>query len=219
MKKLIFSILLLLGTKEIQAQTLTFKLGPTFSKMQYRPYSYTKVFDKFHLGYTANLGIDFLEKKYFHLNANLGLINIGGRGYLASQSDDEGIYQDDYNASLTYIAFGAKACFKYPFKAGDQISLSVGPRIDVFTNLNESNDFLLSYKMSKDLNLYNYGLNIELAYAFKLSEKFMYKMAVEYNPNMLNLAERTIYYGTVSYSDYITLKYYSAFSLGLAYKL
>lgn len=64
------------------SQTIRVNGGISISKLILKTDGYDNLplFDQKLIGYSAFVGIDYLDKKYFNLSSNVGLVRKGGKG-------------------------------------------------------------------------------------------------------------------------------------------
>jgi hypothetical protein len=94
------------------------------------------------IGYSIYAGIDYLDKKYFNLSSNIGLIRKGGKRDIQR-------YNDHYNPStgidtqkpaLDYLSINTTIDFKYPVRETIAPFISFGPRFDYLFSSSEHFD-------------------------------------------------------------------------------
>jgi hypothetical protein len=137
-------------------------------------------------GYTAFVGLDFGEKKFYNFSANTGLIRKGGEKevWLVNDFGDK-LGKTKVKATLDYLTVNTTINLKFPLKSRFKPFLSIGPRFDYLVKY--------SYQFNKgmDSNLmksYSYGLivGIGLKYEYK---KFMFGVQDDYYLNFNKIAD------------------------------
>jgi len=109
------------------------------------------------IGYSIFAGIDYLDKKYFNLSSNIGMIRKIGRGAEPHN------YGDDFNLSfglseklsLDYLSLNTSMDLKYPIKKISPF-LSFGPRFDYL--LHSSNNQPYTQSNFDDIKNASFGL-------------------------------------------------------------
>ena len=89
------------------------------------------------IGYSTFAGIDYLDKKYFNLSSNIGMIRKRGRGAVPHT----GYGGDTYfglseKLSLDYLSVNTTMDFKYPIQKSIYPFISFGPRFDYLLHSN-----------------------------------------------------------------------------------
>jgi hypothetical protein len=153
-------------------QTFKIQYGRDWSKLKwYKNDEYTNYTETLN-GNIFYLGVDFLNKKYFNLNTNVG--------YLQKQGEKSYIvYDDKYNArtingktSFEQITLNTKFIIKYPIKGKFIPFLGISPSVDfLISNSNvddrisivESNMFglLLGGGINYCISKFQIGLNVD----------------------------------------------------------
>ncbi len=111
---------------KIQGGTTLSKLDWQIGSMDLEPYNETLV------GYSVFVGLDYLDKKYFNLSSNLGLVRKGGKGELQlinpmGELTGETVIE---KAASDYFSVNTLIDVKYQFKEKISPFISIGPRFD-----------------------------------------------------------------------------------------
>ena len=128
-------------------QTIKIQTGVSVSNLDwkdiYDDWSYN---DNNLIGLPIFIGVDYLEKKYFSLSSNIGLLRKGGS--ITKFVPDElrnlhegGLYEDPVSAypfhdlttvaNIDYLSFNTTCDFNYPLKNNVTPFIGLGPRIDL----------------------------------------------------------------------------------------
>lgn len=120
------------------SQTIQLQSGLSVSKLNWQINNSSQIlFNDYYTGVTFFAGLNYLEKEYFNLSSNIGLIKKGG-SMTSNIYDQNGLAmgQKTEEAFLNYISVNTSAEFQLPIKALVFPFISVGPRIDFLTNYN-----------------------------------------------------------------------------------
>lgn len=208
----IFSILIL----SANSQTVNFKIGPTFSQMNWEPpVTYFPDLYENYVGFYTSLGLDYLQKKGFCLSSNVGYYTNAGKETI-SLTDEMGNFIKDstFKTKLNFITLNTIA--KYNFIAEKKVSPFVGLGFGLNYLVSYNDDFKLldNYDRNDELNTLLWGLigtagvNVNLN-KIRLGAEFIYNY---------NLNKMVDYEDTSGFSSQLSVNYFSVlFSVG--YKL
>jgi len=87
------------------------------------------------VSYSVFAGVDYLEKKYFNLSSNIGMIRKRGRGAGARDYGSGWQFGLSNKLSLDYLSMNTTMDFNYPIKKISPF-ISVGPRFDYLLHSN-----------------------------------------------------------------------------------
>lgn len=151
-------ILSLLFSCLSMAQTLNFQAGTSYSKLSWETGAVDmKLFNEVSIAFNGFVGLDYLDKQYFNLSSNVGLLRKGGQAVIEIL-DDEGLETGETKmekATLDYLTFNTLFDIKYPIKEKIIPFISVGPRLDYLVN---SSKELETLDKMNALNSISYGL-------------------------------------------------------------
>lgn len=163
------------------AQTLKIQGGTSISKLdwQLKGTNINSFYDETFIGYSIFAGIDYLDKKYYNLSTNIGMIRKGGKDEIEAYDEDglptgQTIIQ---KPTLDYLSINTMIDLKYRITETVSPFISFGPRIDYLVNSNKYFDSL------EDINeLQSTSIGLILGGGLK------------YNISNLQLGLRTDYY-------------------------
>lgn len=132
MKKYVLLVIILTIGILTQGQTFNFQAGISFSTLDMTVKNPTEnsYYDQTLMGYSFLLGWEYLDKKYYNLTSNIGLINKGGKddfSYINFNGDELGYIT--LRETLDYFCINTTFDLKYPTKTITPF-ISIGPRID-----------------------------------------------------------------------------------------
>lgn len=160
MKKVFLITLGLALTMLVQGQTIKLQGGVSFSTLDWKltVINVSPIFDETLIGHSVFIGMDYLEKPYYNLSSNIGLIRKGGQDHLILM-DTTGVILDKSRlekATLDYLTFNTTLDLKYTIKETFTPFVSFGPRFDYLINYS-NNAFEIIYK-THELNKYTWGM-------------------------------------------------------------
>ena len=125
------------------AQTVKIQGGTSLSQLdwQINGTNVGSLYNETLIGYSFFAGVDYLDKKYFNLSSNVGLIRKGGKDefQLTDQYGDFTGETTIEKATLDYFTINTTIDLKYKIKDSYSPFLSFGPRIDFL--INNSSEF------------------------------------------------------------------------------
>lgn len=170
MKQLTIIIIGLTLTSLTFGQTIKFQGGISISNLDWT-FTMEKLgplYNETLIGYSIFMGADYLDKKYFNLSSNIGMIRKGGKGEV-QLSDHNGILLGQTiidKAALDYLSLNTTFDVKYKIKELVAPFISVGPRVDYLFNW--SNQFDGLEEINK-LNKISAGLILGAGLRFDVS--------------------------------------------------
>lgn len=168
-------------------QTLKIQTGPSFSSLDFRVDGIsTRPYNETLIGYSIFMGVDYLDKKYFNLSSNLGLLRKGGKQtiLLISYFGDPGTERID-NARLDYLSLNTLIDLKYPITDKITPYLCFGPRIDYLVGISKEFDPLT---LDNEIFRLNYGFILGGGLKYDLT-KFQIGIHADYYINCNKIAD------------------------------
>jgi hypothetical protein len=168
------------------SQTIQIQAGTTISSLNWRLGSLYQFFDKPMIGYAVFAGLHYVDKKYYNLSSNIGLVRKGGqdkRNITDLMGNIEG--SETIKASIDYISFNSTIDVKYPIYQRYIPYLSIGPRFDYLVS---SNDHLDGVEEVEGFNKTSYGLLFGAGIKYSLSP-ILIGLKAEYYHNFNKIAE------------------------------
>lgn len=187
MRRITIFLLVFFFTNIAFGQTLKMQAGPSFSSLDWRTEGLsTTPYNETMIGYSFLIGVDYLDKKYFNLSSNLGLLRKGGKQtvQLISYFGDPGTERID-NARLDYLSLNTLIDLKYPVTDKIIPFFSFGPRIDYLVGISNEFDPLT---LDNDISRLNYGFILGGGLKYELS-KFQIGIHADYYFNCNNIAD------------------------------
>ena len=216
-------LLLILFTSSLSAQTIEFSGGYTKSGLDFRSFRNKKyvnnepTYQTFYLypekisTFNVNLGVEYINKKYYSLKSSIGYIKKGG--YNPNNEDEEyrkEVWHSIYNrAELELLTVNTAIRLKHENKYFTPF-FEIGPRFDYLIGKNEAFDF----NYGDEIKHY-FGIDIGCGLyhtinKFRIGTEFIYN----YTINEIYENENEIYPGTkpsikrvYSYSFNLTIGY------------
>jgi hypothetical protein len=202
MRRIVLILLGFLLSTFVNGQVLKVQAGISVSSLQarleYRGDVLTGEYAPL-VGHSFFVGLDYLNKKYYSLSSNIGVVRKGSTEEY-QKVNEEGEWVDaTRRQTLDYFSINTTADFKYPI--GDRITpfVSVGPRIDILLD-EEYSELMISegYKKGDGLNSYNYGLLLGCGTNYNFS-KFYIGLRGDYYLNAKNVVDSPERYNYASY--------------------
>lgn len=185
MKKIITLLLTVVITSVTYGQTLNIKGGISISKLNWEvgPFDFSTN-TKPLIGYSFFAGIDFLNRNYFFISSDFGLIRKGTNG-VAEFVSQNGQFTDEISEKikLDYLTLNTTINVKYPVENKLFPYVSIGPRIDYLVNYSDGNE----NKNDHILEI-NYGLILGGGIKYSLS-KIQVGISTKYNVNFNQIAK------------------------------
>lgn len=135
MKRLtILSISLLVASFSF-GQIITLQAGKSFSSLNWDAgLSTIDKTNKTLVGYSYFVGVDYLDRKYFNLSCNFGIIKKGGQiTKTVVTASGMQLYDESFSSTLDFISINTTFVLKYSFYHLIPF-LSAGPRFDYLLN-------------------------------------------------------------------------------------
>jgi len=180
MKQLRLIITGILLSKAAFGQILNFQAGTSFSKINNKGKVkfYEDQYNKTLIGYSAFIGLDYLNKTYFNISSNIGLIRKGGSEYVLNTMTYKNVR---YNLKINTISINTTIDFKYPFGQSKNYIpyFGIGPRIDYIIKQTPNEIAHVDYDPLYG-NIYTiekYTKFKELSYGLILSGGFKYNIS------------------------------------------
>ena len=157
--------------------------GTSFSKLDWNlKGTNLSLWDEMFIGYSIFAGIDYLDKSYFNLSSNIGMIRKGGQGAV-TLADIGGYPILNYTdkPTLDYLSLNTTIDFKYRIRETITPFIGFGPRFDYLLNhsrhfdemkkLGEFNDIsfglILGGGLKYDISDFQFGLRTDYYFDFK----------------------------------------------------
>ncbi len=176
----------------LSAQVVKIQPGISLSSLNWKTTS-RYPFDKTIIGYSALVGIDYLNKKNFNLSTNIGVIKKGGSDNVQyTDASGNPLYIKKTTISLNYISFNTTAELKYPI-AGKLIPfIGMGPRLEYLT----TSSILNTYNRG-EVNKFSYGILLGAGIKYNLS-RIQFGLRGDYLVNFNKIVEVKAYDRTVT---------------------
>ncbi len=174
--------------------------GVSFSNLKWEiPYARQHVLDEQIVGYSVFVGLDYLDRKFFNLSSNIGMVRKGAK-YIVFMDDVygpvNGTYLSVYN--LDYISLNTTFDLKLPVAGIFFPFISVGPRIDYKYDFAKAPVFI---ENKYDVKKFSYGLLSGAGFKFRLKD-FIYGIRGDYYMNFSKIADDepsgTLWGGTIN---------------------
>ena len=188
MKKNFLIATLLAFTCFAYGQTFKFQAGISSSSLNWKTVDRTEQMHSQKItGYSLFFGLDYLQKKYFNLSSNVGIIRKGGEDADIFSVDPLGqpLLAQRQKAFLNYLSVNTTLDLKYPVKEKLFPFVSFGPRIDYLISNNSYFNFL---KETKELNKLSYGINLGAGIKYQFS-RFQIGIRGDYLLNFKNISD------------------------------
>ncbi|MFC2110841.1 outer membrane beta-barrel protein [Bacteroidota bacterium] len=137
-------------------QTLYFQSGLSISKFQNNDGAmYLEDYTESLIGPSVLMGIEYLNKKHFHLSSNLGFIRKGGKGIFTwSGHSDPNLTNLNEKITIDYVTINTALELKHNITKKIIPFLSFGVRYDYLIDLSINYDYLLV----DEINYFSYGI-------------------------------------------------------------
>ena len=187
MKKTLLLTLLLGLCFLMKGQVLKIQVGISNSSLDWELGNNSfKIYDEKITGHSIFIGLDYLEKKYFNLSSNIGIISKGGSGF-RFYVDPFGmpLISTNEKATIDYLSFNNTIDIKFPIKEKIFPFLSIGPRIDYLISSN--NNFKYN-TTNYTLNKFSLGLNMGAGIKYQFS-RFQIGVRGDYLVNLNKISD------------------------------
>jgi len=159
MKKVVLIAIVLLSVHFSFAQVIKIQSGPTISNLEWSIENLEpRGVNKYLLGSSAFIGVDYLNHKHFNLSTNIGYLQKGDESEVAyTIGEGEILELPMMKAKFEFVSANTLVEIKYPLWRAFIPYLSVGPRIDLMVSYPEDFSFI---KEIDELSPYSYGVNL-----------------------------------------------------------
>ncbi|NJN25986.1 MAG: PorT family protein [Cyclobacteriaceae bacterium] len=124
-------------------QTIKIQGGTSISKLDWQLKGLS-LYNKTLIGYSIFAGLDYLDKQYFNLSTNIGIIRKGGKDEIVL-TDQFGELTRQINTekpTLDYLSINTMIDLKYRIKETVSPFISLGPRFDYLVGRSKHFDSL-----------------------------------------------------------------------------
>lgn len=168
-------------------QVLKLQTGASFSRINWDINNlYFEQYNQPIIGYSVFAGLDYLNKDYFSLSSNIGLLRKGGRQEVTFiDITGKPVGTSIQNAKLDYLSINTTIDLKYPLKYKLLPFISIGPRLDYLINYSKEFNILNDINA---INRYNYGLLTGLGAKYDLN-KLQIGLRADYYLNFGSIAD------------------------------
>jgi len=113
-------------------QTVIIQGGTSISKLEYTwPWNNDPLFEHKLIGYSIFAGIEYLDKRYFSLSSNIGMIRKGGKIEITAYDNESNTYFKLIDkVYLDYVSINTTINSKYPITKTVTAFISFGHRLD-----------------------------------------------------------------------------------------
>ncbi len=160
--------------------TITIQGGVSLSKLNWSVGNIENAFyNHRNRGYSFLVGVDYLDKHFFNLSSNIGIIRKGGMDSTANGDMDGAISES--SVALDYLTLNSAIDLKFPIKDAFFPFISIGPRFDFLVKESDEFDTILGMK--------KYSLGLLLGGGVKYSfTKIVIGMRLDYYLNFNDIA-------------------------------
>ncbi len=127
-------------------QTLKIQGGTSISKLdwQLKGINIDPFYNETLIGYSIFAGLDYLDKQYYNLSTNIGVIRKGGKDEIALTDQNGELTGQTITEkpTLDYLSINTMIDFKYSIKETVTPFISFGPRIDYLMSSSKHFDSL-----------------------------------------------------------------------------
>lgn len=189
------TVLLLIGLTMVilsYGQTIKIQAGTSISKLDWQLKGVTigSIYDETLIGYSIFAGVDYLDKRYFNLSSNIGMIRKGGKDEFALM-DQNGVLTGQTiteKATLDYLSINTMIDLKYRIKEIVLPFISIGPRFDYLVSSSKHFD---SLKEIDELKRISIGLILGAGLKFDISN-LQFGLRADYYLDFTKVADWTI---------------------------
>jgi len=186
------TVLLLIGLTMVilsYGQTIKIQAGTSISKLDWQLKGVTigSIYDETLIGYSIFAGVDYLDKRYFNLSSNIGMIRKGGKGEFMltdqyGQSTGQTITE---KPTLDYLSINTTFDLKYRIKETVTPFISFGPRIDFLVRSSRHFDALEEIKELKNIAI---GFIVGVGLKYDISN-LQFGLRADYYYDFTNIAD------------------------------
>lgn len=116
------------------AQTIKLQGGTSFSKLDWelKGTNVDPFFSETFIGYSFFAGLDYLDKQYYNLSSNMGMIRKGGKGEVELTDINGDLIGETVTEKPTLDYFSINTTFDLKYRIKEAVSpfISIGPRLD-----------------------------------------------------------------------------------------
>ena len=175
----------------INGQTIKIQGGTSISRLdwQLRNINTESFYKDPLIGYSFFAGLDYLDKHYFNLSSNIGMIRKGGKSETQltfSEGEQTGITFIS-KPTLDYLSVNTMIDLKYPIKQFSPF-ISFGPRIDYLLSSSDHFDVIDGYD---GLNTFSVGLLLGGGLKYDIYN-FQFGIRADYYVDFTKVADWTI---------------------------
>ncbi|MBE0637890.1 MAG: hypothetical protein IH598_05170 [Bacteroidales bacterium] len=135
-------------------QTIRFQGGTSFSKLDWelKEINDDSFFNEILIGYSFFTGLDYMDKQYYNLSSNIGMIRKGGKGEVELTNINGDLIGETVTEKPTLDYFSINTTFNLKYRIKEAVSpfISFGPRLDYLVSSSKIFDDL------KDIDELNY---------------------------------------------------------------
>jgi len=191
MKKLVLIITILLFTSLTYGQIIKIQGGLSSSSIIWDLENIsTPIYDEILIGYSVFAGIDYMDKEYYNLSSNFGLIKKGGKDELEIFDGEFEFTGEtkELKPTLEYFTLNTLFEAKYPVKKSILPFISFGPRIDYLIRSSKEFD---SLEENDELNSVSIGMLLGGGIKYDIN-KLQLGVRYDYYLNFTKIAEWNI---------------------------
>jgi hypothetical protein len=130
----------------LNAQTINIQGGTSFSKLDWelKGINVDPFLTETLIGYSFFAGLDYLDKQYFNLSSNIGMIRKGGKGEVELTNINGDLTDETVTVkpNLDYFSINTTFDLKYRIKEAVSPFISIGPRLDYLVSSSKMFDDL-----------------------------------------------------------------------------
>lgn len=168
-------------------QTIKIQAGPAFSSLDWKVGA-VGLFDQNKIGFSAFVGIDYYDRKYYNLSSNIGFVSKGGKEDIQLIDMDKPDGKTlTVKGHLDYISFSTVVEVKYPLNDIFFPFISLGPRFDYLMDIHSSEQGFLE-PVEDDMKKCNYGLIVGGGLKYDIT-KFQIGIQANYYLNFIKIAD------------------------------
>ncbi len=192
MKKIALLLIGLTFAILTNGQTLKIQGGTSFSKLdwQLKGLKIDPFYNETLIGYSFFAGLDYLDKQYFNLSSNIGVIRKGGKDKIEI-SDQDGEFTGQTTTekpTLDYLSVNTMLDLKYTIKEKVSPFVSFGPRMDYLIRSSKHFDDI---EKIDELNSTSIGLILGGGLKYNISN-LQFGLRADYYLDFTNVANWTI---------------------------
>lgn len=187
MKHLSILITCLLCTGIGYSQTVQIQAGTTITSLDWKLGSTINLYEEPMIGYAVFAGLQYLDKRYFNLSSNIGMLRKGGKQEVTFQNEPgDPVEKKEERRFFDYISINTTLDVKYPVKERYIPYISIGPRYD----------YLVYHSPIGGLRDNDFGIILGGGLKYNLSP-ILIGLKAEYYHNFIKIAEWPAQYGNL----------------------